>query len=113
MGGGDQDLVITETRARAKNTGHAFFFRGNLGLPFMISVMVSVILVTLLLRSGTAPWPIRFGEGFLPAILTTAYLVICRVGKPPRWDIDWIRTLVLGRGFAPARLQPIHPLKGV
>lgn len=107
----DQAPIITETRSRAKNTGHAFFFRGNLGLPFMISVMVSVILVTLLLGSGPAPVAVRFGEGFLPAIVTTLYLVICRVGKPPRWDVDWIRTFALGRGFMPARMQPRHPTR--
>jgi hypothetical protein len=110
-GNPDQALTSTETRSRAKNTGHAFFFRGNLGLPFIISVMFSVILVTLLLGSGPAPLTLKFVEGFLPAILTTLYLVICRVGKPPRWDLDWIRSFVLGRGFGPARVQPRHPVK--
>jgi hypothetical protein len=108
-GNTEEALTITETRSRAKNTGHAFFFRGNLGLPFMISVMVSVILVTVLLGSG--PVALKFAEGFMPAILTTLYLVICRVGKPPRWDIDWIRTFALGRGFMPARVQPLHPMR--
>jgi hypothetical protein len=111
-GNTEEALTITETRSRAKNTGHAFFFRGNLGLPFMISVMVSVILVTVLLGSGSGPVVLKFAEGFMPAILTTLYLVICRVGKPPRWDIDWIRTFALGRGFMPARVQPLHPIEG-
>ena len=107
----ESDLVVVETRSRARNTGHAFGFRGNLGLPFIVSVVVSIILFTMLLN-GPGSFEMKIVEGWLPAAVTTLYLLVCRVGRPPNWDIDWVRTLALGRGFKVARIQPVHLLIG-
>jgi hypothetical protein len=108
--GRESDLVVVvETRSRARNTGHAFGFRGNLGLPFIVSVVVSIILVTVLIN-GPGSVQVKLLEGCWPAIATTLYLLLCRVGRPPNWDIDWVRTLVLGRGFKADWIQPVHPL---
>jgi hypothetical protein len=105
----DSELVIVETRSRARNTGHAFGFGGNLGLPFILSVLVSVMLLTVSMGWEMA-FQIKLLECFSPAIGTTLYLLLCRVGRPPNWDIDCVRTLILGRGFKASGLQPVHPL---
>jgi hypothetical protein len=105
----DSDLVVVETRSRARNTGHAFGFAGNLGMPFIASVLVSVMLLTVCL-GWPLPLPFKLLQSFWPAIGTTLYLLVCRVGRPPNWDIDWVRTLGLGRGFKVSHLQPVHPL---
>jgi hypothetical protein len=105
----DSELVVVETRSRARNTGHAFGFSGNLGLPFILSVLVSVMLLTVSMGWEMA-LEIKLLQCFSPAIGTTLYLLLCRVGRPPNWDIDCVRTLILGRGFKASRLQPVHPL---
>jgi hypothetical protein len=107
--GSEIDLAVVETRSRARNTGHAFGFRGNLGLPFIVSVVVSIILFTMLMN-GPGSFEMKIVGGWFPAAVTTLYLLVCRVGRPPNWDIDWVRTLTLGRGFKVARIQPVHPL---
>lgn len=105
----DSELVVIATRSRARNTGHAFGFAGNLGLPFISSVLVSVMLLTVCV-GRPVPLPFKLLESFWPAIGTTLYLLVCRVGRPPNWDIDWVRTLALDRGFKANHLQPVHPL---
>jgi hypothetical protein len=105
----ESDLIVVETRSRARNTGHAFGFQGDLGLPFIVSVVASIILFTMLLN-GPGSFEMKIVPGFSPAAATTLYLLVCRVGRPPNWDIDWVRTLALGRGFKIASIQPVHPL---
>jgi hypothetical protein len=78
-------------------------------LPFIISVLVSIMLLSLSM-GWPAPVHIKLLESFWPSIGTTLYLLLCRVGRPPNWDIDYVRTLALGRGFKAGRLQPVHPL---
>ncbi|MBV9488348.1 MAG: hypothetical protein JO069_01315 [Verrucomicrobia bacterium] len=107
----NEQLAYTDTRPRAKGTGHAFGFEGNLGLPVIISAMVSVLLLTVLFGGGShgLPIPARFIVGLAPLVLTTAYIVLLRSRKPPRYDVDLLRSWVNGRAFQPARVQPLHP----
>ena len=106
----DDKLVYTDTRPRATSTGHAFGFEGNLGLPVIISALISVLLMTLLFSGGSrVPLMGRFAVGLAPVVLTTAYVVILRSRKPPRYDVDLLRSWVLGPAFQPARVQPLHP----
>ena len=106
----DEVLVYTDTRPRAKGTGHAFGFEGNLGLPVVVSALVSVLFLTVLF-SGESRLPLaaRFAAGLAPLVLTTAYIVLLRSRRPPRYDVDLLRSLVNGPAFQPARVQPIHP----
>ena len=46
----NETLIYTDTRPRARSTGHAFGFEGNLGMPVIISGMLSVLILTLLLN---------------------------------------------------------------
>jgi hypothetical protein len=44
----NETLIYTDTRPRARSTGHAFGFEGNLGVPMIISGMLSIFLLTML-----------------------------------------------------------------
>ena len=106
----NETLIYTDSRPRAKSTGHAFGFEGNLGLPVIISGMVSVFILTLLLNGDNRmPLFAKFLVALLPTVLTTAYVVVLRSRKPPRFDLDLFASWVNGRSFQPRRLQPLHP----
>ena len=103
-------LIYTDTRPRARSTGHAFGFEGNLGVPVIISGMLSVFILTMLLNGdiGT-PLFAKFLLASLPTALTIVYIVVLRSRKPPRFDLDLFASWVNGRSFQPARIQPRHP----
>jgi hypothetical protein len=106
----DESLIYTDSRPRARATGHAFGFEGNLGMPVIISGMLSVFLLTMLLNCDCAmPLLAQFLLALLPTSLTIAYIVVLRSRKPPRFDLDLFASWVNGRSFQPARIQPRHP----
>ena len=106
----NETLIYTDTRPRARSTGHAFGFEGNLGMPVIISGMLSIFLLTLLLN-GEIGMPLfaKLLLASLPTSLTVAYIVAFRSRKPPRFDLDLFASWVKGPSFQPARLQPRHP----
>jgi hypothetical protein len=106
----NETLIYTDTRPRARSTGHAFGFEGNLGMPVIISGMISVFLLTMLLN-GESRMPLfaKFLLASLPTLLTVAYITALRSRKPPRFDLDLFASWVNGRSFQPRRLQPLHP----
>ena len=102
--------TLIYNRPRARSTGHAFGFEGNLGMPVIISGMLSVFLLTLLLNGEIGiPLFAKFLLASLPTSLTIAYIVAFRSRKPPRFDLDLFASWVKGPSFQPARLQPRHP----
>jgi hypothetical protein len=107
----NENLIYTDSRPRAKGTGYAFGFEGNLGMPVIVSIMVSVLMVTLLLNSDN-PWPlpVKLVASLAPTVLTSGYIILLRHKRPPRFDVDLLTSLVNGRSFQPARIQPRHPL---
>jgi len=79
-------------------------------MPVIISTMVSVFIVTMLLNGDNQlSLFIKFLVALIPTVATTAYIVLLRNRKPPRFDIDLFISWVNGRSFQPARLQPRHP----
>ena len=106
----NETLIYTDTRPRARSTGYAFGFEGNLGVPVIISGMLSVFILTMLLNEdiGT-PLFAKFLLALLPTVLTVAYIVLLRSRKPPRFDLDLFASWVNGRSFQPVRVQPRHP----
>src|ERR1700738_4231626 len=99
-------LIYTDTRPRARSTGHAFGFEGNLGMPVIISAMISVFIVTMLLNGDNKmPLFLKFVVALLPTIATTAYILFLRNRKPPRYDLDLFASWVNGRTFQPTRIQ--------
>jgi hypothetical protein len=107
----NDSLIYTDSRPRAKATGHAFGFEGNLGLPVIVAVLASILFLNLLLNSDVQmPLSAKFMIALLPTALTAGYIIALRRGRPPRFDIDLLTSWVGGRAFQPARYQPIHPL---
>lgn len=108
----EEGLIYTDSRPRAKSTGHAFGFEGNLGMALIIAAMVSVfILTTLFHADNPLPIPAKFLVAGLPTLLVGAYLLSFRHRRPPRYDSDLLTTLVNGRSFHAARHQPLHPIR--
>jgi hypothetical protein len=106
----EEALIYTDSRPRAKSTGHAFGFDGNLGMGVIIAGMISVFILTMLLQTGNPlPLPWEFAVASLPTLATTAYISLFRNKKPPRFDVDLLVSLVNGPSFQPARMQPRHP----
>ena len=107
----NETLIYTDTRPRARSTGHAFGFEGNLGIPVIISGMFSVFLLTLLLN-GESGMPLfaKFLLALLPTSLTALYNVALRSREPPRFDLDLLVSWVNGRSFHLA--QRFMHLKG-
>jgi hypothetical protein len=107
-----QDLTYTDTRPRAKSTGHAFGFEGNLGMVLIVAAMVSIFILTMLFHANNAlPVPAKFAVAVLPTGLAGAYLLLFRHNRPPRYDIDLLTSFVNGPSFQPAKLQPFHPIR--
>jgi hypothetical protein len=106
----NDNLIYTDTRPRARSTGHAFGFEGNLGMPVIVSGMGSVLIITVLLNgeNGLSLFA-KFLLALLPTILTVAYIIVFRSRRPPRFDLDLFASWVKGPTFQPARLQPRHP----
>jgi len=103
-------LTYTDSRPRAKSTGQAFGFEGNLSLPVIIAALTSVLLLTLLFSgNNTLPLGAKFALALTPTIVTTGYIILLRNHKPPRFDLDLFSSWVKGRAFGPARNQPLHP----
>ena len=106
----NETLIYTDTRPRARSTGHAFGFEGNLGMPVIVSGMLSVFILTMLLNgdNGMSLFA-KFLLALLPMALTIAYIVALRSRRPPRFDLDLFASWVNGRSFQPAPVQPRHP----
>jgi len=108
----EQDLIYTDSRPRAKSTGHAFGFEGNLGMLLIVAAMLSVFILTMLFHANNPlPVPAKFAVAGLPTVLVGGYLLLFRHKRPPRYDIDLLTSLVNGPSFQPARLQPFHPIR--
>ena len=106
----NETLTYTDTRPRARSTGHAFGFEGNLGMPVIISGKLSVFLLTMLLNGDHGmPLMAKFLLALLPTALTIAYVMRLRSRRPPRFDLDLLTSWVNGRSFRPAHIQPRHP----
>jgi hypothetical protein len=106
----NETLIYTDTRPRARSTGHAFGFEGNLGMPVIISGMFSVLILTLLLNGENGmPLFVKFLVALLPTSLTLLYIATLRSRRPPRFDLDLLGSWVNGRSFQPATVQPRHP----
>jgi len=108
----EEGLIYTDSRPRAKSTGHAFGFEGNLGMALVVAVLVSVFILTMLFHANNPlPIPAKFMVAATPTLLVGAYLLLFRHKRPPRYDIDLLTTLVNGRSFHPAKRQPLHPIR--
>ena len=108
----EDGLIYTDSRPRAKSTGHAFGFEGNLGMGIIVAAMVSVFILTMLFHANNPlPIPVKFATASAPTLLVAAYILLFRHKRPPRYDLDLLTSLVNGRGFQIANRQPFHPIQ--
>jgi len=78
----NETLIYTDSRPRAKSTGHAFGFEGNLGMPVIISGMVSVFILTLLLNGDNRmPLFAKFLIALLPTVLRRRLEKDCDIAR--------------------------------
>jgi hypothetical protein len=108
----DEGLIFTDSRPRAKSTGHAFGFEGNLGMALIVAAMVSIFILTMLFHANNPlPIPAKFLIAAAPTLLVAAYLLAFRHKRPPRYDLDLLTSLVNGRSFHAVQRQPLHPIR--
>jgi hypothetical protein len=108
----NDSLIYTDTRPRAKGTGHAFGFEGNLGMPVIAAALVSIFVLNILLNNDVHfALFLKFLVALLPTALTAGYIVVFRNRRPPRFDVDLLSSWVAGRAFQRAKYQPIHPFR--
>ena len=63
----EEGLIYTDSRPRAKSTGHAFGFEGNLGMVLIVAAMVSIFILTMLFHANNPlPIPAKFVVAALP-----------------------------------------------
>jgi hypothetical protein len=106
----NDSLIYTDSRPRAKATGHAFGFEGNLGMPVIVSALISVFFLNHLLGSDIRiALFAKFLIALLPTVLTAGYIVVLRSHRPPRFDLDLLASWICGRAFQQAKYQPLHP----
>lgn len=108
----EEGLIYTDSRPRAKSTGHAFGFEGNLGMALIAAALLSIFILTMLFHANNPlSIPAKFLVAALPTLLVGAYLLLFRHKRPPRYDLDLLTTLVNGKSFQAARHQPFHPIR--
>src|SRR5260370_34122333 len=106
----DESLIYTDSRPRAKSTGHAFGFEGNLGMGVIVAGMVSVFILTILLQTGNPlPLPWEFAIASLPTLSPNANIRLFRNKMPPRFDLDLLISYVNVPAFHLVLAQPRHP----
>ena len=106
----NDSLIYTDSRPRAKATGHAFGFEGNLGMPVIVAALISVFFLNHLLGSDIRiALFVKFLIALLPTVLTAGYIVVLRSHRPPRFDVDLLASWIGGRAFQLAKYQPRHP----
>jgi hypothetical protein len=106
----NDSLIYTDSRPRAKATGYAFGFEGNLGMPVIVSALISVFFLNHLLGSDIRiALFAKFLIALLSTVLTAGYVVILRSHRLPRFDVDLLASWIGGRAFQQAKYQPRHP----
>ena len=97
------ELRQTDTNAADDSRGRAFGLDGDLYLPVVIAVVVSLgigALLGTLLRVG---WVVAGGVASLPLATTVFWAVGLKHGKPSGYDRDWVEQKLGGGDFTRER----------
>ncbi len=84
------DLRHTDTNAADDSRGRAFGLDGDLYLPVVIAVLLSLALGALLALWLHTGWLIAGIVAALPIGLTFFWVIVLRHGRPPGHDRDWL-----------------------
>jgi hypothetical protein len=94
------DLRYTDTNSADDSRGRAFGLEGDLYLPVVIAVVVSLGLLALLGLGFKTGWLIATSVSVWPAALTLVWATLLRHGRPPGYDRDWIEQRLGGGDFS-------------
>lgn len=94
--------VHTDTNSADDSEGAIFGFKGNDFLPFVGSMIVSIIGIPVTSSMASlkdAPDEVRWLVAFIPTIITTGYLIFFRMNRPAGFQHDFFDMLINGADF--------------
>lgn len=107
-------MRITPTNSATDSKGVAFGLEGNLFIPVVVSVMLSIVMLAAILSNPAArEWPVwgRYMASFSPVFVTIAYILYFKHRRPPRFDRDCFDQWLGGPSFLHRRTaKKTHPI---
>ena len=94
------DLRFTDTNAADDSGGSVWGLDGNLFIPVIISLVVSIGLILVLFGAFQWHWLASAIVGLLPFGCTLGYVLLFKQGKPPGYDKDLFELYTTGNGFS-------------
>ena len=94
------ELRLSDTNAADDSAGSAFGLDGNLFMPVVASAALSIGVILVLFGFFHLYWWLRFPLGAVPFVLTLAYVLLLKQGKPPGYDRDLFELWITGSGFS-------------
>lgn len=94
------DLRFTDTNAADDSGGSVWGLEGNLFIPVLIALVLSIGLLLLLMGAYHWPWLISIVIGAVPFLGTLGYILLFKQGKPPGYDKDLFELYTNGNGFS-------------
>ncbi len=99
------DLRFTDTNAADDAAGRAFGLDGNLYLPVVAAALAGVgLFVALAFLVGLSLVTAGL-VAVVPFLLTVAWVLCLKKGRPSGYDRDFLDYLIGGGGFAPIAAQ--------
>lgn len=92
-------LRLTDTNSADDSQGQVWFLEGNLFIPFVASFVFSIFITILLYSIFHIGILVAIIFGSLPFVLTLAYLLLFKQGKPPGYSQDVFELFAVGKGF--------------
>lgn len=98
----------TNTNSGTDSRGVAFGLEGNLYIPVVVSVIVSIVLLSLMMGDGPWKWAVIPS----PIVLTLGYVLVFVHQRPARFQNDYFNQWIFGPAFnsRPNRRRLKHPL---
>ena len=94
------ELRLSDTNAADDSAGSAFGLDGNLFMPVVASAALSIGVILILFGFFHLYWWLSFPLGAVPFVLTLAYVLLFKQGKPPGYDRDLFELWITGSGFS-------------
>ena len=106
------ELWVSRTNSGDDSKGMAFGLSGDLFLPILIGIVVSIMAFTIVMMTECLPLGTGFMVSSAPSFLAVAYVMLFRHNKPPHYDIDLFENVVMASdGIQRKNPQPLSPPK--
>lgn len=107
-------LRFTETNSADDSKGRTWGLEGNLFWYLAGSAFTAVVILLVMFSVLKVSFLFSVIVAAVPLVLTMAYVILFRQGKPPGYDRDCFDLWINGAGFGPEpNNQPRHPLDHV